>query len=99
MEDFDIVQSLRFVNVILEVAELTAATIRAEGGPMKDYAGTCLEIGWQIFFLGEFLLSVSEGTCVSEETLSHKLPVSAHFCLKLLGIMFYEGLSFLLGIE
>ena len=54
MEDFDIVQSLRFVNVILEVAELTAATIRAEGGPMKDYAGTCLEIGWQIFFLGEF---------------------------------------------
>lgn len=99
MEDFYIVQSLRFVNVILQMAELTAATIWAEGGPMKDYARTCLEIGWQIFLLGEFLLSVSKGTCISEETLSHKLPVPANFCLKLLCVKIYEGLSFLLGIE
>jgi len=99
MEDFCVVQSLRFVNVILQMAELTAATVWAEGCPMKDYAGTCLEVGWQIFLLGEFLLTVSEGTCISEETLSSKLPVPAHFGLKLLGVMLNKCLSFLLGIE
>jgi hypothetical protein len=99
MKDFNIVQSLRLVNVLLEVAKLTAAPIGAEGCPMKNYARTCLEVGWQIFLLGDFMLAVSEGTGISEEALSRKLPVPAHFGLKLRLIMFNKGLSFLLGIE
>ena len=81
------------------MAKLTAATIRAEGSPMQDHAGTCLEVRWQIFLLGEFMLTVSEGTGISEETLPRELPVPAHFGLKLRLIMFNECLSFLLGIE
>ena len=99
MKDFNIVQSLRLVNVILEVAKLTAASIWAEGSPMQDYAGTCLKVRWQILLLGEFMLAVSEGTGISEEALSHKLPVPAHFGLKFRLIMLNKGLSFLLGIE
>jgi hypothetical protein len=49
--------------------------------------------------LGEFMLAVSEGTGISEEALSHKLPVPAHFGLKFRLIMLNKGLSFLLGIE
>jgi hypothetical protein len=52
MKDFTIVQSRGLVYVVLQVAELTAATIWAEGGPMQNYARTCLEVGWEIFLLG-----------------------------------------------
>lgn len=99
MKDFNIVQSLRLVNVILDVAKLTAATIGAEGSPMQDNARPSLEVRWKIFLLGKFMLTVSEGTGISEETLPHELPVPTHFGLKLRLIMFNEGLSFLLGIE
>lgn len=66
---------------------------------MQNYAGTCLKVGWKIFLLGKLVLSVSEGTGISEETLSCNIPVPAYFGFKFRLVMFNKGFSFFLGIE